>query len=213
MVVLCVQIYVYRLSASVDEASFWQLLFSLSTLVKSGQCSPAQMVSYPYSVCMLSLLLLYTPLCHSVQVVKAHYILSAATYDAKLSYTHRAEAAQSSKSSPNSSNSSNSSEGDVGLPVDDTAMTLSEDPPVVASSDTTAAPSSASAAETVHIAQTDTTADPVPEPQNDAILAVDTSAGTAAGTVTTEKLRDAFHCKEDAISCFNLFLPVLVSQR
>lgn len=142
-------------------------------------------------------------------MVKAHYILSAATYDAKLSYTHRAEAVQSSKGSPNSSSSSsNSSEGDVGLPVDDTAKALSEDPPVVASSNATV-----SAAETVHNAQTDTTADPDSEPQNDAILAVDISAGTAAGTDTTEKLRDAFHCKEDAISCFNLFLPVLVSQR
>ena len=72
MVVLCVQIYVYRLSASVDEASFWQLLFSLSTLVKSGQCSPAQMVSYLHysAVCRYVCCLSYSYILHFVALCR-----------------------------------------------------------------------------------------------------------------------------------------------
>jgi len=45
-----------RLSASIDETSFWQFLFVLSSALKAGECSPAQLV------------------------VKLHYVLNMAQY-------------------------------------------------------------------------------------------------------------------------------------
>lgn len=45
-----------RLSASIDETSFWQFLFVLSSALKTGECSPAQLV------------------------VKLHYVLNMAQY-------------------------------------------------------------------------------------------------------------------------------------
>lgn len=48
--------FLHRLSASIDETSFWQFLFVLSSALKAGECSPAQLV------------------------VKLHYVLNMAQY-------------------------------------------------------------------------------------------------------------------------------------
>lgn len=48
--------YLFRLNASIDETSFWQFLFVLSSAMKPGECTPAQLV------------------------VKLHYVLNTAQY-------------------------------------------------------------------------------------------------------------------------------------
>jgi hypothetical protein len=149
-----------------------------------------------------------------VQVVKVHYILSMATYNAALSYAHRSETAASQPAAVQETEAASAGRGsgEGAHQEGETDEAAEESAPMAveahggaearASIDATAEPTSSSSSNSSGGSSGRVTTAPV------------SSLGSPSTMMPrqTDAAADVFTGPQDALASFNLFLPVLVAQ-
>jgi hypothetical protein len=144
-----------------------------------------------------------------LQVVKVHYILSMATYNAAQSYAHRAQAASKPAATPVAVSETASANGTTG------SASSSSEGQEQGQDSTPALPADGAADPTAMAVESSgsTGTDATTSAATSASVPASTSAVTpAAASQREETPVDVFSGPHDALASFNLFLPVLVAQ-